>query len=122
MTRIALGLLVAPLLASALAAQDPKPVRGPARDTNWPQFRGAYARGIANGFPTPTSFDVAKGENVLWRVSVPGMALSSPIVWGERIYLTTAVRKAGEAELHVGLYGDPTSVPDEGEQKFQVLC
>ncbi|MSR64072.1 MAG: pyrrolo-quinoline quinone [Planctomycetes bacterium] len=114
--------LVLSLLAVPLAAQDAKPVRGPARDTNWPQFRGAYASGIANGFPTPLDFDVASGKNIQWRVAVPGLAHSSPIVWGERIYLTTAVRKAGESALQVGLYGDVAPVPDEGEHLFQVLC
>jgi len=114
--------LVLSLLVVPLAAQDGKPVRGPARDTNWPQFRGPYASGIANGFPTPTDFDVKSGKNVQWRVEVPGLAHSSPIVWGEHIYLTTAVRKAGESALHVGLYGDIEPVADEGEHQFQVLC
>src|SRR5262245_54834319 len=121
MKRNLLGIALALATTPALA-QDAKPVRGPARETNWPQFRGPYASGVANGFPTATDFDVKSGKNVLWRVDVPGLAHSSPIVWGERIYLTTAVRKAGQAELHVGLYGDITPVADEGEQQFQVLC
>jgi len=114
-------LLLGALLSSFLAApafQDHKS----ARDSNWPQFRGPHASGLAEGFKTVSEWDVAKGKNVLWRVALPGLAHSSPIVWGERIYLTTAVRKAGDAELHVGLYGDITPVADEGEQSFQVLC
>jgi outer membrane protein assembly factor BamB len=101
--------------ATQEAAQKP-------RATNWPQFRGPQASGRAEGFATVTEWDIAKGKNVLWRSAIPGLSLSSPIVWEERIYLTNAVRKAGEAELRVGLYGDPSSVPDEGEQLFQVLC
>jgi outer membrane protein assembly factor BamB len=96
--------------------------RKPPRDANWPQFRGPQASGIAEGFPTVKEWDIAKGKNVLWRTALPGLSLSSPIVWGERIYLTNAVRKEGEAELRVGLYGDPAPVADEGAQLFQVLC
>jgi outer membrane protein assembly factor BamB len=115
-----------PNLCALLLAFLPVPVAQEAaraaREVNWPQFRGLQASGVAEGFATVSAWDIAKKENVLWRSAVPGMALSSPIVWGERVYLTTAVRKKGEAELRVGLYGDPASVADEGEQLFQVLC
>ncbi len=116
-------LLAALLLSSLLTATHAQgaPV-APARDTNWPQYRGPRASGVATGFPTVSEWDVASGKNVLWRVAVPGLAHSSPILWGDRIYLTTAVRKAGEAELQVGLYGSIEPVADEGEQLFQVLC
>lgn len=93
-----------------------------AREANWPQFRGLRASGVAEGFATVSEWDVAAGKNIRWRVPVPGLAHSSPVVWGERIYLTTALRKEGEAELTVGLYGSVEPVADEGEQLFQVLC
>lgn len=57
---------------------------------NWPSFRGANANGVGRG-ATPVSWDVAKSTNVAWKTPVPGGALSSPIVWGDRIYVTTAV-------------------------------
>ena len=88
---------------------------------SWPSFRGPSASGVQEGFATPTRWDVATGENVRWRTPIPGLAHSSPVVWGERIYLTTAVGE-GEAELTVGLYGDIAPVEDEGVQRFQVLC
>jgi len=91
-------------------------------DGNWPQFRGPFASGLADGAPTVAEFEVESKKNVRWRVAVPGLAHSSPIVWGERIYLTTAIRKDGEGELKVGLYGDIVPVADEGEHLFQVLC
>lgn len=93
-----------------------------AGDGNWPQFRGPFASGLADGAPTVAEFDLEAKKNVRWRVAVPGLAHSSPIVWGERIYLTTAIRKDGEGELKVGLYGDIVPVADEGEHQFQVLC
>lgn len=114
----ATGLLLALL---ALHAPQDKTAAAP-RDANWPQFRGNRASGIADGFATVSEWDVEKEKNVLWRMPIPGLSHSSPIVWGERIYLLTAVRKAGEPELKVGLYGDPEPVHDEGEHLFQVLC
>lgn len=91
-------------------------------DGQWPQFRGPFASGLADGAKTVAEFDVETKKNVRWRVPIPGLAHSSPVVWGKRIYLTTAVRKAGEGELKVGLYGDIEPVANEGAHLFQVLC
>lgn len=57
---------------------------------NWPAFRGATAGGVGHG-RTPTTWDVARSVNVAWKTPVPGVAISSPIIWEDRIYLTTAV-------------------------------
>jgi len=89
---------------------------------NWPSFRGPSARGVAEGHALPTSFDLAKGENVRWKTPVPGLAHSSPIVWGARVFVTSAVRKGGASSLKVGLYGDPSPVESEGAQDFVVLA
>src|SRR5438034_1382690 len=48
---------------------------------NWPGFRGTYATGIAEGYPTPTTWNVEKKENLLWKTAIPGLGHSSPIVW-----------------------------------------
>src|SRR5262249_5746790 len=53
---------------------------------NWPSFRGAGAAGVADGSPTAVKWDLASGENVLWKTSVAGVAVSSPIVWGDRVF------------------------------------
>ncbi len=95
-------------------------------DANWPSFRGENARGVAEGFATPLEWDVAAGKNVVWRTPVPGLAHSSPVVWGERVFVTSAARKAGEAELS-SLYGSPgygagESVEDEGAHAFRLYC
>ena len=57
---------------------------------NWPSFRGPEASGISEGQNLPDKWDPKTGENVLWRTAIPGLAHSSPVVWGNRIYLTTA--------------------------------
>jgi outer membrane protein assembly factor BamB len=87
----------------------------------WPSFRGPGASGVADGFTTPTEWNVGSGQNIRWRIEIPGMAHSSPIVWGDRLYVTTAVRD-GDAELKVGLYGSIGSVPDEGPHDLRLLC
>jgi outer membrane protein assembly factor BamB len=89
---------------------------------DWPSFRGAGARGVAEGHALATSFDVPKGENVLWRTPIAGMAHSSPVVSRELVFVSSAVRKAGPTELKIGLYGDPEAVGDEGEHDFVVLA
>lgn len=96
------------------------------QDPNWPSFRGPRACGVAEGFATPVEWDVPAGKNVLWRTPIPGLAHSSPVVWGERVFVTSAMRVKGESELS-SLYGSPgygagESVPDEGEHAFEVFC
>jgi outer membrane protein assembly factor BamB len=58
---------------------------------NWPSFRGPRASGISDGAELPDEWDVASGRNILWKTAIPGLGHSSPIVWGNRIFLTTAV-------------------------------
>src|SRR4051812_25243611 len=88
----------------------------------WPQFRGPSASGIAIGKPPPIEFDVEKGKNVRWKTEVPGLGLSSPVIWGDRLFLTTAVSDDGGQPLKPGLYGDPTSANDRGKLSWKVLC
>lgn len=116
MTLPSLLLSVAVLAAPSLGHQQKE------RGLHWPQYRGPYASGIAEGHATVKEWDMASGKNVRWSTAIPGLAHSSPVVWGERVFVTTAVRKAGDAELTVGLYGSIEPVADEGEQQFQVLC
>ncbi|NOT31747.1 MAG: PQQ-binding-like beta-propeller repeat protein [Planctomycetes bacterium] len=89
---------------------------------DWPSFRGPSARGVAEGHALVASFDVAKGENVRWRTPIPGLAHSAPVISGARVFVSSAIRKSGAAELKVGLYGDPNAVEAEGEHDFVVLA
>src|SRR5438477_7781005 len=56
---------------------------------SWPSFRGRDALGIADGQNLPDEWNVATGQNILWRTPIPGLAHSSPIVWGDLIFVTT---------------------------------
>lgn len=63
----------------------------------WPQFRGPQGQGHAPGAEVPLRWSTS--ENVRWKVAVAGKAWSSPVVGGDRIYLTTAVEEGGDLSL-----------------------
>lgn len=89
---------------------------------NWPQFRGPAASGVADGANVPTEWDVSDRTNILWKTPIPGLAHSSPVVWGERVFVSTAVPATGDAELKVGLYGAGESAKDMIEHEFKLYC
>ena len=93
------------------------PVAASGAERDWPSFRGAGACGVADGYPVRASWnaDAAAGSvsGLRWRVPVPGLGHSSPIIWRDRLYLPSAVRKSGKAPLRVGpTGGGPTAAED----------
>ncbi len=66
---------------------------------NWPQFRGETAQGLSNEKNLPVAWSGT--EQVLWKTPISGEAWSSPVVWGDRIFLTTAVGEKGIASCRV---------------------
>src|SRR5687767_4222357 len=71
---------------------------------NWPQFRGARA-GLAPDDPRlPETWSAT--ENVAWKIDVPGRSWSSPVVWGDHVFLVSAinVRQPSQALNPVGTY------------------
>jgi len=101
-------------------------VRG---EENWPAFRGPGARGIA--LETSSALSSASRyadrwsttENVAWKVDVPGRGWSSPVVWGDRVYLTTVVTDQEPEPAKKGLYfGGERSKPPESEHRWLVMC
>ena len=79
---------------------------------SWPSFRGPHASGVADGQHLPDHWNGKTGENILWRTSIPGLAHSSPVVWGDRIFVTTAISSRPDATFKPGLYGDGDSSDD----------
>ncbi|HXG49343.1 MAG TPA: PQQ-binding-like beta-propeller repeat protein [Methylomirabilota bacterium] len=61
----------------------------------WPQWRGPLANGVAPHADPPVEW--SEKRNIRWKVALPGKGHSSPIVWGDRVYLTSAV-PVGEAQ------------------------
>jgi len=64
---------------------------------NWPSFRGPNASGVAERTNPPTSWDLEKSQNVLWKTNIPGLSHASPIVWGNQIFVITAVSSDAKA-------------------------
>ena len=89
---------------------------------NWPSFRGPQASGIAEKQNLPDRWDASTGENILWRTPIPGLAHSSPVVWGNQIFVTSAVSSDPKATFRPGLYGDgDTSVATSRDFLGQLL-
>ncbi len=88
--------------------------------TNWPRFRGALATGIAEGHATPTTWSVETSKNILWKVPVPGLAHSSPVIWGDAVFLTSSVADNDDPTLKVGRYGSIEPVENDTVQRWRI--
>jgi outer membrane protein assembly factor BamB len=98
------------------------PAARTADSTEWPGFRGPSASGVADGQDLPDTFNGVTGANIRWKVEIPGLAHSSPIVWGDRIYVTSAISSRGDATFKPGLYGEGTASEDRTPQKWVVIA
>ena len=88
---------------------------------NWPQFRGPGARGVADHPNLPDRWGT--NQNVAWQVEVPGRGWSSPIVWGDRVFLTTVVSDGATEPPKKGLYfGGERKEVSRAEHRWLVLC
>jgi hypothetical protein len=59
-----------------------------ARAENWPSWRGPEQNGVSHETGLPAAWSETK--NVAWKLAMPGKAGSTPVVWGDRIFLTSA--------------------------------
>lgn len=85
-------------LQPARGAEKPKPVtdgkgqKAPRPShgfkDNWPQFRGPTGMGLVKDGDWPRKWNGAAGENIVWKCAVPAKGHSSPVIWGDRIFLT----------------------------------
>ncbi len=92
------------------------------KTVHWPQFRGPGATGVAEGFETPISWDVPKNRNLKWKTSIPGLGHSCPVVWGDRIFLTTAISDKERDSLKIGIYHEIAPVENDGVHVWKLYC
>src|SRR5215203_991796 len=85
---------------------------------SWPSFRGPHASGVADGQHLPDRWNGKTGENILWRTSIAGLGHSSPVVWGDRVFVTSAISSRPDATFKPGLYGDGDSSEDRSPHKW----
>ena len=88
----------------------------------WPSFRGPAGSGVADGQGAPASWDLPEGRNVRWKTPLPGIANSSPVVWGDRVFVSSAVSSKADATFRTGLYGDVDSVDDVSPHSFRLFA
>ena len=110
MKRIVPSLLFICLLAPLALAQ------------NWPQFRGPGAAGVVEGNAAAINWDAEKSHNTRWKTPIPGLGHSSPVVWGNKIFVTTAITSATKDETRYGLYGDVAPVKDDPSHTWKIFA
>jgi hypothetical protein len=76
-------------IAGLICLPQPLSIILPEVNANWPQWRGPQGQGISNEKGLPTEWSATR--NVLWKTPIAGRGHSSPIIWGDRIFLTTAI-------------------------------
>ena len=89
---------------------------------SWPSFRGPGASGVADGQHLPDNWNGTTGNNILWRTPIPGLGHSSPVIWGDRIFVTTAVSSLGKDTFKPGLYGDGDAAEDRSRHKWLLIA
>ena len=92
------------------------------RSGSWPSFRGPQASGIADEQHLPDRWNVGTGEHILWRSRIPGLAHSSPIVWGNRLFVTSAISSRGRATFKTGPYGGGDASDDTSPHQWMLYA
>ena len=85
-------------------------------------YRGPYASGVLDNASIPTSFDMKSGTNIKWTLDLPGLGLSSPVIWGDKLFITTAISSDDKLGLKTGIYGDIAPVQDTSVHEWKVYC
>ena len=92
-----------------------------AQAQNWPAFRGPQTSGVADGQALPTTWDAAKSTNVLWKTPIPGLGHSSPVVWGDRVFITTAISSATNTAYNPK-NDDVKPADDSAVHQWRIYC
>jgi len=88
---------------------------------HWPQFRGPGSAGVSTNADLPETWSAT--ENVAWKTELPGRSWSSPITWGNRVFLTAVVNEGESEAPKKGLYfGGDRPQPSSSEHLWKVLC
>ncbi len=94
-----------------------------AAEEHWPSFRGPSASGTtASDEALLDRWDAATGEGIRYQVAIPGLAHSSPVIWGNKLFLTTAVSSDPGANFTPGLYGSGQASADQSVHEWRLLC
>ena len=87
----------------------------------WSRFRGPSGSGVNDSHSLPTSWDGVKGDGVVWKTALPGTGHSSPVTWGDRVFLTTAISSTTRPNYNPKGEGTQPS-DDESVHEWRVLA
>jgi outer membrane protein assembly factor BamB len=87
----------------------------------WPQFRGPQSTGVSDDPNLPDTWSTTR--NVIWKTEIPGSGWSSPVVWGDRIFLTSVISTVAPEAPKKGLYfgGNREGIPTD-EHRWMVYA
>lgn len=88
----------------------------------WTSYRGYMSSGVLDNAGLPDNFDPSKMINVRWKAEIPGLGISSPVIWGNRLFITTAVSQSDKYGFRPGIYGDGEPVNDSSVHEWRILC
>jgi len=109
-----------PIIVAILFAGLNPPVAS-ASDTAWPQFLGPGSRALSTNANLPDHWCAT--ENIAWKTAIPGRGWSSPIAWGDRVFLTTVIGPDDTELPKKGLYrGGERPEAATSEHQWKVLC
>jgi len=124
----AIQILICSLMASVMiAGTSAMAGSSPTAGANWPQWRGPGSQGISNEKGLPTEWSGTK--NVQWKTPIPGSGHSSPIIWDNKIFLTSSIEGPvvpGHAAPKHMIGNDEFKHPDwvgsDHSYTFKVIC
>jgi len=91
-------------------------------NSQWPSYRGYLADGFLSHADLPDHWDLETMENIKWRLQIPGLGLSCPVIWNDRIFVTTALSESDQGGFRTGIYGDIEPVSDSSVHRWIVYC
>ena len=110
--------IIAGILSYALS-----PANGQIKpEHQWTGYHGYMSSGVLDNANLPESFDVERSFNIRWKVSVPGLGHSSPVIWNDKLFITTAVSLSDKQGIKTGIYGVGLPVADSSVHDWKVIC
>ncbi len=88
---------------------------------NWPAFRGPNSSGVSSANKLPLTWNAETGENVRWKTAIPGLGHSSPVIWGDQVFVTTSVGETAEG-FQADASGGRNVVADADPRRWKVYC
>ncbi len=91
-------------------------------ERQWSMYRGHLATGVLDKANLPDTWNVTTKDNVIWITPIPGLGLSSPVIWDDRLFITTAISSKDNEGLKTGIFGNIGSVNDDSEHEWKIYC